>query len=652
MPRRDRSGAAHAVVRELFTEPPVSRGELKTRLSGVGRDDLRRALLDTLEAGEVKAAHQPLFLAAIAALKPGGMRGRLSALVLDGSRPRDIRETAYNALVESDGAEARRVSELLPDDELATLMAAPLRRAAGYILEDDAPGAAFLSLVGGQLEAAAPAVVFEIESERASHGVSASELYGEAIAAGLLRDLRPSLVPIVAADRSEEAAQILERMRDDAGDDDALRIACATAAMKLRTALAARDAPQGPPVTGRAWVTTCDGQGAFTVIATIDGGPRRGITLANCCMRASAEIRDGFHEPDPEQERIDWMFDHLRQFCRVVSLPLDHAARLVADAADRTERMNVRLPRDAKRPVQILSRIAPADLPPWPAPPGRAPDEHDVALLIAANHHLALSWWFDRGDLSGTSAPEVPRDPTAKALDEWTAAAARAIDVPDLRARVVEMARHEARCLAWSGRIDEAGIVVALGQQAEAQGLERSALARGMLRRSVERLNERFEDDDDDEMDLPYGDPKLRRSLRAEFFHDVEKATGRDLLRLDLTEVALLALDEAIRDLPGARRPRAERVHAAAFHQASLMADRLARGAPAPDGSEREQALRRLGVDLDLAGEDADLVGLRLALHFREFLLEACDSCAVRCMDRPGARVDGAFHADEHPAFL
>lgn len=151
---------------------------------------------------------------------------------------------------------------------------------------------------------------------------------------------------------------------------------------------------------------------------------------------------------------------------------------------------------------------------------------------------------------------------------------------------------------------------------------------------------------------LPCGDPELRRSLRSEFFQDVETATGGDLIRVDLTEVALLALDAGLAALPGDRRPRSEKAHVAAHHQASLLADRLTSGSPTPDGPDTEAAPRLLAADLDLSGPEADLVGPHLVLALAEFLLEACDSCIVRCMDRPDARMDKAFHAEEHPSFL
>ena len=650
MNRPDPLAAARQIARALFENPPISRGELKTRLAGANRDALRRALVDHLEADLVPARDHALFVAAIHAVKPGPMKGRLSAVVLDRARPRGMRELAYRALLASDRSEAQRVTAKLAPDDLATLMEAPLRRVAQVILEEDSPGEALLPFVAPEFAEAAASAIFELERERPAHGVSATELYGPALDAGLLRDQRRELVGIIAADRSEAAALLLDRMRENAGPgDEALRVSCQEAALRLRSALIVKDTSPPRGMTGRAWVTTCDGQGAFTIIAEIDGRAGREPALANLCIRAAADVRDGFHEPSCEPEQIAEIRARLSDIAEVVSISLADAAALAAAGASRTQAMGARIPRDARRPLAMLERIPAADLPEWPVEPARTlPSIAALTSQLTDRRHLEMSWFFDEGDFSVTTLPPWRPSSRHEARAEFIEGAARALDLPQMRVRVIEMARHEARCRAWAGRPEEAAVFVALGVQIERVGMAGSVLVKAMLNRSVDLMTAGARDGA-----LPIGDPVLRQSLRSEFFGDVDTATGRDLARLDFTECTLVALESVVNELPGERRPRGDAMRQTAHAIGVFLADAVIASSPHLNGQPTPTSTSvdgLLATGLGLTRAEVAVIAPLLADHHEHFAIRACFACPVNCLARPKARVDREFHAPTHPS--
>jgi len=527
---------ARSVVANLFANPPMDVGELRQRFSGIPKDDVRRALVELLERQDLPTRHLGLFCSAIGIVKPGNLRSRISAVVLDESRSDEARSLALGALLQCDRAEATRLAGILSEATGRRLAAVPIRNVALGVVTEVDPAHALIGVLGGDAEMDG-LIVFGLEEERRDRGVSAAELYGPALQAGLLAAHRTALVQAMGAEGGQDAIDLLDRLRDSPGADDAFRRACQDALLRARSAaIAAKPAERKASRTGRAWLTPCDGQGAFILFAEILGRPGSDPTLANLCIRASGGVRDGFTIPVPpgEAERTVMGLD---EFGTPIPIPLGIAAALAAAAVARSNG----IPKDARRAVKILGQVEAETLPDWPVEPSPLPSFESVLATLPRERHRQDTWFFDDGDLAaGSELPEWPEtddpDIMRRCLRDTTAA----IDVPEMRARVVEMCRHEARGLAWNGRPEEAAWFTALGQDAERHGLATSPIAQALVLRG-------FADGDDDDDDLDdesvsitelVGDAGLRSVLRAEFFADVEKPTGRDLARLDFAEAA------------------------------------------------------------------------------------------------------------------
>lgn len=639
--------AARAAVRRLFDTPPINMAELKERLSGHPKDDLRRALIEQLEQDRVPAHLHQLFDAAIGLVKPGNLRGRISAVALDTTRPDELRALALGTLLRCDAAEARRVAEALAPGDHERLMAVPLRGLAVALLDADSPGQGVKDLCAASPELTA-IVVFEMEKLRGQRGATATEIYGPALEAGLLREQRHTLVEAIGDDGDNAAIELLERLRDAAGDDDAFQGACQAALLRARSA---RIAPAPKPAghaTGRAWVTTCDGQGAFTILVEFPGKHGSDPTIANLCIRASAEIRDGFSEAMPPYMVPD-LVERFEEIMRVIPVPGGVAAALSHAGVARSEAMRKSIPKDARRSVKLLSHVEPDPLPPWPVEPAPMPSRERVHALFVGPAHRAMSWFFDGGDFAaGGKLPSLPANPDPTSLGAWLGDAAAVLDTPEMRARLVEIARHEARCLAWSGDEAEAAVFVALGMDAETNGLRDSPWAHAMILQGFQKAG--FDDDDDDALtsvDL-VGDPDLRRSFRGQFFKNVEAPTGRDLAHLDFTELCYHGLEQAAQALPGHRRIASEDLRETAHELGVAVADAIIAGADEGALARIVESAVSTGLGLTAEEDPDESAGVILG-GIDEFLAIFCEECPHRCLDKPNAAMRKAFVSEQHP---
>jgi hypothetical protein len=355
-------------------------------------------------------------------------------------------------------------------------------------------------------------------------------------------------------------------------------------------------------------------------------------------------VRDGFANPKLERREVGTFIERLSELMRVTEIPLAHAAGLVEDAVRRTDALGVRLPKDVPPALKAFRRIQPEALPPWPATHEASP-ECDVQELLAEPHRK--TWFFDEGDLSAARFPHAPKKRGKKHAEAWAKEVARAFDLPELRHRLVEMARHEARFLAWAGDAKGASLFTALGREVESRGIGDSRLGEAIVHASMDRMV-------DDAMERPIGlgDPVLRRSLRSDLFADVTRPTGRDLARLDFTEAVLSALDQELKQvLPGQRRPR--------FDDLRLAADRVGR-IVAEQAIASVQGSRPFGIGkgveqviastLNVDPEDAALLEDCVDSAAHALFVAGCTDCPVQCLSRPSARVEKAFFSDTHPA--
>lgn len=634
------SSRASIVVRGLFETPPVNRGELKTRLAGVPRDDVRRELLSLLEQDGVPERLEQLFSSAFATVKPGPMSSRLAGIALDRARPLRVRFLAHCALIAGDKPTALRVLRELGDDDRAALAQRSLGQVVDSILDASDPGEALRAQLTGPLDVASEGLVFGLELERARSGVSAAALYGPALADGRLASSRRQLVTVLAEDADPEAVAVLEGIAARA-TDDTLRAAALQAVMRLRARLDARSAPRPQPARGQAWVSACDGQSAYSMLATL--GPDHDRSVANLCIRACAEVRDGFVARHASAIEARDLLRQFEQETPMVELPLAQAAWLAQQGEARTAAMRRSVPKDARPALRMLARIEAEPLPDWPVEPGPLPEPDQVSAMLEASQYR-MSWFLDEGDLSESDVPAIPGR-AEPALNRWMDDAARALEGSSIPARVLEIARHEARRLAWAGDAEGAATFVALGMDLERNGLARSVFFRAMLGATADYLSRETPDDA-----FMVGDPALRRSLRHEFFEDVRDPVGRDLAALDFTEAILLALDRLVALLPGEQRPPNDAKREASHRLARIVsaaAIEVANGRPRP---EQADAMASVLVEVLGLPEDRAFDVVDATLHsVVAFLRDACGSCPVLCLRRPDARVAQEFFHELHP---
>jgi len=223
-----------------------------------------------------------------------------------------------------------------------------------------------------------------------------------------------------------------------------------------------------------------------------------------------------------------------------------------------------------------------------------------------------------------------------------------------LRARLAAMCLHMARWHHWAGDGALAG-AFAEAHRAMARGRGTHPLLEAMLLESLEHQGEPDHGGQPRWVAGGLGDPVRRRGLRARFLGGVKKPRGRDLALLDALEVVDVVLEPLLAELPGADRPRQDRLEAITEAVARTFVDALA----AALGEGRPQAMGSLPDALVGGLIDAGRLDEGLAIKLTQGLLfelmsffqGVCTSCSVGCFLRPRAKVKDAFFADGHPGF-
>jgi hypothetical protein len=210
-----------------------------------------------------------------------------------------------------------------------------------------------------------------------------------------------------------------------------------------------------------------------------------------------------------------------------------------------------------------------------------------------------------------------------------------------VRARLAGMARHMARWHELNGEPEAASLCARLARATE-ENFAASPLVRVMLERGLKWL----EETQADSRPMSFGDPGLRQRLKATFFAEVRAPKGRDLARLDLTEAAYVALDDAVLDLPGHRRPRDEQLMEMAFALGRTYVNGLLSNKPDPEA-------RLLGALAKACHLERDECALLLAFvlpALQSFRDAVCMRCPVACFAKPRRGAAEAFFSPEHPA--
>lgn len=618
-----------AALDALLLTPPANVEELGRRLGRENLEGLRQEIVQRLENGSIEDRDASFALTVLGELGPGAMSERLESYVLELGRPRSLRSRALGVLVADAPEKLRTILDRLPPED-ATL---PVESVVEDMvnLAANAPEAAqelagLLASTPGPARQAIAGLVVKLRRET---DIPPSALYGPLLASAELHELRPLLLGELHEEGGSAAAELLLRLRNRAPGDRARRD-FSSALVRIRT----REIdPDHLPAekSGLAWVTLCDGEGAYSIFAMLGAGPK--VTLANACIRVHGEVRDGFFRSRLPREEMDRIRDQLTGAGLVaVQVSLQSAATLALEGRKRTEQAGRALSTETRTSLAMLEAAAGADPLSQPRPAPTATVKQLRALLDGKGFD---TWFFDAGDLS-------PLAPPKRLTAAWVAhAAARLMEIGG-DARLASMARFGAWWLTEAGEHEKAGLLAAAARDVEAD-FASAPLVRAMMERSVEVMRT-----------VPaeppvvfLGNPSLRRSFKHTFFPDVKLPRGKDLARLDFTEVAYLELDHAFEQLTSELRPTDEILRRAAHDFATA----FSKVQTASNSEPPTLNLLELFQDSSLPMAERERIVSAVVSGLQGFIREVCAHCQVRCLERPRANVSKAFDLPGHPAF-
>lgn len=643
MVRSTRAGSTQTarILDALFDEPPVNEAELERRLARVNVRVAQRILTERLRKSQITVQDGALYIAAFTTIGVGEQSVELLMMAADRARAPHERAFAVAVLSSDDPDQLQELALTLSPTEAEALAEASVLDLLVGIEAEPERGEAIAGALAGLPSHMQTDLFEQVELGRVHLGSTAATVYAAALAMPELSGLRRQMLDAVIAEDGMEGIALLERLRDAATSPKMQRDMQA-ALLRART-LSIDPAHTARAPEGHAWIGSCDGQGAYLIIGLFEN-PDSSLTLADLCIRASADIRDGFVVRRQTAEDLHAILDELRassgsDFVRV---PLPVAAELVAEAADRTREQNLDVPRDALGAVSMFDRARSpqGSLAPILCPP-EAPDQGELRSLMSRPEY-ASSWYFDEGDLAGVNA-----DPPARrrASRRWIATTAALLDTPAIRRRVVAMARHMARWHAWRGEAAEATLCAGAACEVDA-AFQRSALVTALLERSARMVGGPRRG-----LVVALADPGARQHLKALFFRDVLEPRGRDLAQLDMTEAAFLSLDNAFDTLPGERRPREDDRNEAAYAVGRTFADFVIRGADGPQPVEplAEAMIGELVAHCRLELEEAERVIPFVLASLGGFVSSVCSECPISCLVRPDMDAADAFFSPTHP---
>lgn len=474
-------------------------------------------------------------------------------------------------------------------------------------------------------------------------GTPASLAYSHALAEDALEHLHPYMIESLIQERDSAGTALLTSLRDRARDDETRRRFQA-ALLRMGT-LQIEDAPGRNAPDARAYVSICDGQGAYFLFCRYKMTDANWAT-ASCCIRAASDIRDAFVLPQQSEEDFENMLARLtEQHLMYTEVPISRGAALFFDALDRTRDMGGRLPDSATPVVSLFERIVP-DFTQDALP--------SSSVSVAALHELLDmprfdSWFFDEGDLAGHGIASPSGSPSSA----WYREAAAIIENTPLKLRLLSMLGHMTRWHVWAGELDAAALLSAAREQA-VSNFKKSAMVRVMLERSLyeneEEAGAAFDDlmDELSSEDGLYGSEELRGTLRRRFFNELKRPSGRHLAELDFMEMAYHQLHLAFSGVPGEKRPREDDVLDLCYAVAREFVRSLLNGRDAALMIEKIDKIVADRCDLT-GGERTDLIHIVVDGLFN-FIDSACRQCKVQCLDAPRKGMADHFFSSVHPA--
>ncbi len=614
----------------LFSQPPAELADLDawlaTWLDGKRSMPLREVILDWLGKDGIPPERHALCAYLLWRLGLGPAALRLAEIALDQRLSFPSRSVALSVLSEHDPDEAATVLESLDPHDHLRLLTAPVDDMLNAAIETGERDCVRRMLADLPPEARA-SLYDRTEARRQERGLPAHRLYALCLGSADLGPLCKKMLDRIWEEDPMAALTELERHAESPDSD--VRARAARAQMRLRSAVLAK---HGRVVQPRGWgyVTGCDGIGDYLLFVCL--ADERGLSVFDVMARASGEIREadrtsGVADPEVEHVVIE---QSPAAFAPLLRVPLEAALALIAElepgnhGATALEPLGSILARLGKRHGYELPAIDPET----------NPDE--LGRLLRTRPFQ--TWRLSPGDvlIHGVEVPQrMSRRAFVRQLQETIAR-------PPLQRRLSSMARHMSRVHLWRGDIPAARVLEGAARECE-RDLARASLFLQLADRLFDEISGRRPRER-----MQVGSPAVRAALRSSLLATVDRPTKRDLMRLDLVEVACAALDEALDLVPRDRRPRdAELLDLVNTIGTRFVEHVLDGSSPAPLTALLAGQLQALSsIDPYHAQQLATLVLDRL----ERFTKTVCSRCAVGCMARPKTPCSARFHADRHPA--
>jgi len=635
------AGKARGVVAQLFTRMPTNEVQLRQRLRGVDRVIAVDALLQRLEHGALEPGQSQMATAALRLLGGETETARLTA-VLHNGKVALARALALQVLDDTIGPQAaHQLLAQVPEAEQAEILMAPAAELLTGLQEHPEQASAVADLLE-QHPADREHLLGLLGHYRRQVGTPATVAYAAALERATLADLHPMIIEGIVAEGGPAGLALLESLEQRQPTPEIRK-----AVLQLRTRSIEPDQRTAP--AGEALLGTCDGQGAFILVALLRN-PDGGRSMVNLCIRAGADVREAMVVARETRKGLREHLELVRNaaMCDFVPIELGLAAALAQEAVHRTrEEMGEPLPPEAHGALALLGRVPAVELPALPSPAATVTlDTVDDVLL----ERIYSAWFLDVGDLNeaGVSPPSVEGE---VGEDAWRMNAARQVAaVPRLRRRLETMARHMALWYLLGAKHNLARMMVALAEGVADEGTAAdSPLVHALLLRSLDAVPEQARALSEIDVVKAIGDPDCREALRAELFPVLSDPRGRDLALLDLTEAAESAVAQFGASLPGHRRPRSGETVPLAASMARAFLDATGRRESDPGALVQGMAAAAAEVSR-LDGEERETLAQVAVGALVTFVNAICDGCPVRCLDRPQARMKRAFFTDRHPA--
>lgn len=638
---------ARQCIKDIFLNTPVSRAELETKLRRVDAVTMRRLLVDALEKGNIGTEESFIFVEAMIQLGAGHQKRRLIRIASDTSRPKSERAYAFMAmgpdnLIENDPDLPDVGAELVYE-----MMSFSLRNLFMMDEVDIGPGVVDI-LKGLPGDDFATFFLEKLDEQRLQARVPAYIAYEHALQDDLLSAYHAGMISAIEREGHALGISLLQDLGCQS-TDHLVQKGFHKAALKARTDMAGPE-PAKQPVKGFALVSSCDGQGAVSVIACLqnkDGSS----SLAILCVRAEREVRDGFYLPSVSQKEFDDLIAQQQLGANIgfVEVSLEEAAIIAHSALEQHIKSDAPLDLDAQRAISC-----------FPHSSGTLqPDFHDEELLSevfsVADYEEMLdcpeydSWFFDSADFDqcGVTPPdEFDFDTCQDEID----AAARKLDIPVIKERLLAMNRYMAW---WCDRDDDEESSAMHLQAAEGilTDFKDSAFVKAIVARSFFVANMQKGSEDEEGL-FPVGDPSLRRYLRGLFFTDIKFPTGKDMAALDYTEAAHLTFEDLFDKLPGDICPRPNLLPVVSYKVGKVIAESLQKKLPGTADQLMAKVSLVIKRTTGLDKAQSDKLAIFAVATLFNFTETVCTHCTVDCLKHPKQRMPDLFFSNEHPGAL